>query len=353
MAFAYLRVKRPQSSTVVGAQRVQDPRPRVESQNKIPLGVLKSARARLATNLKRSRRRVSCRLRSEAKSEAKRTRTEGERRARNHVIPGVPSNRSPAEPEVKKEPNLSLASYQSSSRSRLEPTTKRRQQKPLLDGNLRFDNTSAPSAITLSVRVSMAEERVQLLQPVRLGGSSQGSKSEFGSTTTVPSARTTTTSSPARSVRFSTDFVPETIPARALPSSSATAPLQEEPRIKLEKPAVLAVPPSATASAQKMKAKSPTTTSTSVLSMKPSSSRAQKMTERARTAGTSKVGKPVEPRPSARTSQEASHPLLQQSTSVPSPAVKPATFSLTSSAAPEARNGYQQSEKASGPKTID
>ncbi|KAG2790465.1 hypothetical protein Pcac1_g209 [Phytophthora cactorum] len=147
MAFAYLRVKRPQSSTVVGAQRAQDPRPRVESQNKIPLGVLKSARARLATNLKRSSEESELQTQVRSKeSSAKRTRTEV------FISVKVGTN-------YKNVVNKNLC----------------------FDGNLRFDNTSsAISHHAFGTSFYGSKNESSSCSQYAFGGSSQGSKSEFG-----------------------------------------------------------------------------------------------------------------------------------------------------------------------------
>ncbi|KAG4064131.1 hypothetical protein PC123_g997 [Phytophthora cactorum] len=147
MAFAYLRVKRPQSSTVVGAQRAQDPRPRVESQNKIPLGVLKSARARLATNLKRSSEESELQTQVRSKeSSAKRTRTEV------FISVKVGTN-------YKNVVNKNL----------------------YFDGNLRFDNTSsAISHHAFGTSFYGSKNESSSCSQYAFGGSSQGSKSEFG-----------------------------------------------------------------------------------------------------------------------------------------------------------------------------
>ncbi|GMF21691.1 unnamed protein product [Phytophthora lilii] len=82
MAFAYLRVK-PQGSSALSAQSVeasslQNFRPSVEARTKIPLGVLKSARARLLMNPKRQADDANQNEQSPAMTSSKRARTDTE-----------------------------------------------------------------------------------------------------------------------------------------------------------------------------------------------------------------------------------------------------------------------------------
>ncbi|KAF4037852.1 hypothetical protein GN244_ATG09979 [Phytophthora infestans] len=394
IAFAYLRANRPQSSTVAGAQ---DARTSAESQNTTPRGALK--RPSSAINSQRpadsSGRKTPV---TSVEPSTKRTRTQVEQRPRISMTPGGPSNCLSAEPQVKQEPTLVESNRPSSgsnlgqttttaataSTARLVPTTDtpavrvsvatRPTSAPTSNAPVRASTVRAgpvPTAIASSKGVhtaarasSTATPNAQVPTTARTSPITKANpplkavpvaaRTSSVPTTTGPSTRTATTSSPGKSVRFSTSttLIPETMPARPLPSPSATAPSIKREKALVPSPAAIFAPKTTT--------------------KHPSTSRTQGMAERNKNA--------TRPRLSdSSTSQEASRPssvpgpatsssaasavstgsqrmrasTSATSASLPNPVVKPATFSLPSSAVPMAhRLGTRKTveSSSSGPR---